>query len=71
MLAVRRALKIGGLALVVLALALAILLFASYFQLSQARAEQRRENPDGRNHVCMPSLIVGNEVYCFALGGGV
>src|SRR4029077_194248 len=39
-LAVRRALKIGGLALAVLVLALAILLFASYFQLSQAHAEE-------------------------------
>lgn len=51
MLAVRRALKIGGLALVVLALALAILLFASYFQLSQARAEEHNHPAaDGRSN---------------------
>ena len=48
-LAVRRALKIGGLTLAVLALALAILLFASYFQLSQARAEEHNHPvADGR-----------------------
>jgi hypothetical protein len=37
------------------------------------KVEQRRDNPDGRNHVCMPSperSPRGDEVYCFVLGGG-
>ena len=134
-----RALKVGGLAIVSLALAFVVLLLAAYFQLSQVRAqehnhppadalvhekfystwmmpdkpdrsccnrqdcyptdvrfrdgfweakrredgryvripwekvEQRRDNPDGRNHVCMPPpnrIYRGEEVFCFALGGG-
>jgi citrate lyase beta subunit len=32
-----------------------------------------RDNPDGRNHVCMPApnrSYSDDEVFCFALGGG-
>jgi hypothetical protein len=151
--ALRRARDFGGLALLMLGLALAILMFAGHFQLSQAqelqapelnapshaqssahnhppedaalhemfystwmmpdhpnvsccnkqdcyptearfrdgfweakrredgqfvrvpweKVEQRRDNPDGRNHVCMPSPVSSrraDEVYCFVLGGG-
>ncbi len=29
----------------------------------------KRDNPDGRNHVCSHTYD-GEEVYCFTLGGG-
>jgi hypothetical protein len=44
-----------------------------YVRVPWEKVEQRRDNPDGRNHVCMPSperSSRGDEVYCFALGGG-
>ena len=40
-----------------------------------SKVERNRDNPDGRNHVCMPppSAISypSNTVFCFALGGGI
>jgi hypothetical protein len=44
-----------------------------YVRIPWEKVEQRRDNPDGRNHVCMPSperSWRGDEVYCFVLGGG-
>ena len=37
------------------------------------KIECKRDNPDGWNHVCAPAAhhtYDGEEVYCFALGGG-
>jgi hypothetical protein len=37
------------------------------------KVERNRDNPDGRNHLCAPPpshASNGQEVYCFALGGG-
>ncbi len=37
------------------------------------KIERNRNNPDGRDHVCAPPAnhtCYGEEVYCFALGGG-
>lgn len=37
------------------------------------KVEHNRDNPDGRNHLCAPPPLQnygGDEVYCFALGGG-
>jgi hypothetical protein len=40
-----------------------------------SKVERNRDNPDGRNHVCMPPPTVTsyppNTVFCFALGGGM
>ena len=44
-----------------------------YIRVPWEKVEQRRDNPDGRNHVCMPPPTPsggGRDVYCFALGGG-
>jgi hypothetical protein len=44
-----------------------------YVRVPWEKVEQRRDNPDGRNHVCMPSperSSRGDEVYCFVLGRG-
>jgi hypothetical protein len=38
------------------------------------KIEQRRDNPDGRNHLCAPPPTASyppNTVFCFALGGGI
>lgn len=38
------------------------------------KIEQRRDNPDGRNHICAPppsAAYLPNTVFCFALGGGI
>jgi hypothetical protein len=45
-----------------------------YVRVPWEKVEQNRDNPDGRNHVCMPPPspnYYGDEVYCFALGGGI
>lgn len=34
------------------------------------KIEQERDNPDGRNHVCMAPPARGDIVYCLSLGGG-
>jgi hypothetical protein len=36
------------------------------------KIERRRDNPDGRNHVCMPPPThpQAGSVFCFSLGGG-
>jgi hypothetical protein len=37
------------------------------------KIERSRDNPDGRNHLCAPPAnhtYDGEEVCCFALGGG-
>ena len=37
------------------------------------KIEHKRDNPDGRNHICAPPANHtddGDEVYCFTLGGG-
>jgi hypothetical protein len=38
-----------------------------------SKVERNRDNPDGRNHVCMPppTAYQPNTVFCFALGGGI
>jgi len=40
-----------------------------------SKVERNRDNPDGRNHVCMPpptaTSYQPNTVFCFALGGGI
>jgi hypothetical protein len=44
-----------------------------YIRVPWEKVEQRRDNPDGRNHVCMPPpnrSYRDEEVFCFALGGG-
>jgi hypothetical protein len=39
------------------------------------KVERNRDNPDGRNHVCMPpptaTAYPPNTVFCFSLGGGI
>jgi hypothetical protein len=39
------------------------------------KVEQNRDNPDGRNHVCMPpptaTYYPPNTVFCFSLGAGI
>jgi hypothetical protein len=37
------------------------------------KIERNRDNPDGRNHVCMPppNHSQAGSVFCFALGGGI
>jgi hypothetical protein len=36
------------------------------------KIERHRDNPDGRNHVCMPEPESWQDevVFCFSLGGG-
>jgi hypothetical protein len=42
-----------------------------YVRIPWEKVEQHRDNPDGRNHVCMPPPSqYRDEVFCFALGGG-
>ena len=38
-----------------------------------AKIETRRDNPDGRNHLCAPppNFSEDRRVFCFALGGGM
>jgi hypothetical protein len=46
-----------------------------YILVPQTKIEQRRDNPDGRNHICAPPPTSGTHrldtVFCFALGGGI
>ncbi len=37
------------------------------------KIERNRDNPDGRNHVCMPppNHSQAGSVFCFSLGGGI
>jgi hypothetical protein len=45
-----------------------------YVRVPWEKVEQNRDNPDGRNHVCMPPPSLNyhrDEVYCFTLGGGI
>jgi hypothetical protein len=45
-----------------------------YIPVPWSKVEQRRDNPDGRNHLCAPppsSHHAPNTVFCFALGGGI
>jgi hypothetical protein len=37
------------------------------------KIEHNRDNPDGRNHVCMPppNRSPAGMVFCFSLGGGI
>ncbi len=37
------------------------------------KIERHRDNPDGRNHVCMPppNHSQAGSVFCFSLGGGI
>jgi hypothetical protein len=45
----------------------------AYIRVPWEKVEQNRDNPDGRNHVCMPPPdrgVQGREVFCFALGSG-
>lgn len=37
-----------------------------------SKLERNRDNPDGRNHLCAPppQTYGGDEVFCFAVGGG-
>jgi hypothetical protein len=37
------------------------------------KIERNRDNPDGRNHVCMPppSHSQAGSVFCFSLGGAI
>jgi hypothetical protein len=45
-----------------------------YVRVPWEKVEQNRDNPDGRNHVCMPPPSLGyykDEVFCFALGSGI
>jgi hypothetical protein len=38
------------------------------------KVEQRRDNPDGRNHICAPApsaLYSPDTVFCFTLGAGM
>jgi hypothetical protein len=45
-----------------------------YVRVPWEKVEQNRDNPDGRNHVCMPPLSLNyhhDEVYCFTLGAGI
>jgi hypothetical protein len=42
-----------------------------YVRVPWEKVEKNRDNPDGRNHVCMPPPNRSHqEVFCFALGGG-
>ena len=44
-----------------------------YIRIPWEKVESHRNNPDGRNHVCMPPpdrAYNGGEVFCFALGTG-
>jgi len=44
-----------------------------YIRVPWEKVERNRDNPDGRNHVCMPPpnrSPRGKDVFCFALGGG-
>jgi len=44
-----------------------------FIRVPREKIEQRRDNPDGRSHVCMPPPNLGyrdDEVFCFTLGGG-
>ncbi len=44
-----------------------------YIRIPWEKIEQRRDNPDGRSHVCMPPPNRGyrdDEIFCFSLGGG-
>ena len=45
-----------------------------YIPVPWKKVERNRDNPDGRNHVCMPpptaTSYPPNTVFCFSLGGG-
>jgi hypothetical protein len=47
----------------------------AYVPVPWKKVEQNRDNPDGRNHVCMPpptaTYYPANTVFCFSLGGGI
>ena len=45
----------------------------AYVRVPWEKVEKNRDNPDGRNHVCMPPPDRGvqrQEVFCFVLGSG-
>jgi hypothetical protein len=45
-----------------------------YIPVPWSKVEQRRDNPDGRNHLCAPppsSHHAPNTIFCFALGSGI
>jgi hypothetical protein len=46
-----------------------------YVPVPWKKVERSRDNPDGRNHVCMPpptaTYYPPNTVFCFSLGGGI
>jgi len=44
-----------------------------WLRIPAAKIEQRRDNPDGRNHLCAPPPLASyppDTVFCFALGSG-
>jgi hypothetical protein len=44
-----------------------------YIRIPPQKVEQRRDNPDGRSHLCAPpplSAHAADTVFCFSLGGG-
>jgi hypothetical protein len=43
----------------------------AYVRVPWAKVERHRDNPDGRNHVCMPppASYRSDEIFCFSLGG--
>ena len=46
-----------------------------YVPIPWQKVERNRDNPDGRNHVCMPpptaTYYPPNTVFCFSLGAGI
>jgi len=45
-----------------------------WLRIPAAKIENRRDNPDGRNHICAPppvSYYPADTVFCFALGSGI
>jgi hypothetical protein len=45
-----------------------------WLRIPASKVEHRRDNPDGRNHMCAPppnASYPDDTVFCFALGGGI
>lgn len=45
-----------------------------FIRVPQEKIETRRDNPDGRNHMCAPAPTPQHDmatVFCFALGSGI
>ena len=46
--------------------------YGKWLRIPTAKVERRRDNPDGRNHLCAPPpTTTPDTVFCFALGGGI